>query len=124
MRRILKTAILPGEMLFLESDPEVVRVRPDFARTYLDIVTTDASGAPVTPSTGTYTVYAKTADDDMGFQTLQDQGTVQAITTGGSSMPDGQGVQSSFSGNPVAVKVVPSGVDVGVGYKVVITQYR
>ena len=108
--------------LFSYQDESVKdRIKIGLAHTFIDIVSLDAEGLPVTPSAGTYSVYVKTTEMG-GFKSVTDNGTINANLTGGSTLGDGVEIGASFSGNPLEIKVVPDSIVGAVSYKVSINQ--
>jgi hypothetical protein len=126
LNRIDKTLTLTatnGEVIFYsdDTDDRVDRLDPSFTSNFIEIVSRDGGGAPVNPTVGTYDVYAQLVPDG-NFRALADGGTIQADTTGGSALADGLGTSSSFVGNPIAIKIVATGVDVATQATVTISQ--
>lgn len=124
MKRVSKEALIGDTLLFnSETDDQIDRIHHSFAMNHIDIISLDAldDGNPVTPTTGTYEIYAKT-DIDGGFKLVPERGSFLATLTGGSGLPDGVAVGASFTGFPIEFKIVPTGVDVAVAYRVDIKQ--
>jgi len=109
-------------MLLTQDDPVVAqRITANLPHNFVDIVSLDDGGAPVTPGGGNYEIYVKTTKEG-GFKALTDNGTIPAANTGGDTLADGVAIGASFLGNPLVIKVVPVGVTGAVSYKVHVIQ--
>ena len=121
-KRAKKTALIGESILFTVDDPVFInRIDPNLSHNFVDVVSLDGAGNPVTPAAGDYMIYVKT-NADGGFKALTDGGSLNAALTGGDSMADGLPVGASFGQNPIEIKVVPVGVDVALAYRVLIIQ--
>lgn len=122
MRKMeVETLIGDDTIINIGPDPRV-NITHGFPYNFIFIVSLDGiGGSPVVPTTGTFKIYVRLVRDG-GFHSLTDNGTINADLTGGSSMADGKEKRSSFNGNPYAIKVVPSGVDVAGAYRVTVLQ--
>jgi len=120
---IEKEALIGATITFdADTDSEHQKVRPELPHVFVDVISLDAlDGSPVIPTAGTYEIFFKDAKDG-GFKTIADNGSLAAGKTGGSGLADGVAEGASFSGNPLGIKVVPTGVDVAVAYRVSIRQ--
>lgn len=104
------------------TDPGPNALDPELFSNFVDVVSLDGiNGVPVIPTAGDFLIYAQTTPQG-GFKALSDNGTLAATKTGGSALADGIAEGASFSGVPLAIKIVPTGVDVAVAYRVDITQ--
>lgn len=118
-----KQALIGATIIFdAYIDPEPNALDPDTINNFIDIVSLDGiDGVPVIPTLGDFLIYAKTTPQG-GFKALSDNGTLAAAKTGGSALADGIAEGASFAGPPLAIKIVPSGVNVAAAYRVDITQ--
>lgn len=122
-RLISKTAALTtgaGTLDFDQTDGERQRPDPAFAHNFVVITTLDASGDPVVPTAGTYTVYVETAPDG-GFESLSD-GAINATDTGGRTGAVGSVASASFDGNPWSIRIVADSVDAGTQFRAHVVQ--
>jgi hypothetical protein len=78
-------------------------------------------GSPATPTAGTYEITVQDMNDG-GYKSISDNGSLDATKTGGTGLADGVQVGASFLGNPLAIKIVPTGVDVAAAYRVTVKQ--
>lgn len=123
VKRVKKEALVSQTILFTaETDAEFEAISPSYGYNLIDIISLDGlNGSPVIPTTGSYNVFART-DKDGGFKLLTDNGSLDATKTGGSALADGVAVGASFIDFPLEFKIVPTGVDVAVAYRVHIRQ--
>ena len=128
MRQLLKTMALAGgaaTMTFDQTDDEYQRPHPGLARNYIEIVSLlgeEADAARAEPTVGTYKSYVQQVPHG-NWREIEDDGTVNAVDTGGDALADGAAVSSSFTGTPYAIKIVADSVDVATHFRVAITQY-
>jgi hypothetical protein len=122
-RLISKQALIGVEIVFSsESTIEHERVDSNYPHNFISITSLSAiEGVHATPTAGVYNIYVKTSKSS-GYESILDNGEVDARLTGGDGLADGESISASFDGNPYAVKVVPVGVDVALAYEVNITQ--
>jgi len=122
MRRLeVESLIGATTVIDIGTDPKL-NITPGLPYNFIFIVSLDGiGGAPVVPTTGTYKTYVRLVRDG-GYHSLTDNGTINATDTGGSLLADGAEKRASFSGNPYAIKVVPTGVDVAAAYRVTVLQ--
>ena len=120
MRNIELTGLVGNEVIFTDGSG-INQLDPNLPHNFVDIVSLDAQGEPVTPGAGTYTITVQDFREG-GFKTVADGGTVTAAETGGTTLVDGVQCSASFRANPLSVKVVPAGVTVAVSYRVSIRQ--
>ena len=122
VRRIQKEALIAATITFTQADIQSQLIDPSSPNNFIDIIALDGLvGSPVIPTAGTFTILVKT-DVDGGFKAIADNGTLAATKTGGSALADGIAEGASFTGLPIEVKIIPSGVDVAVAYRVLIKQ--
>lgn len=123
MKRVSKEALIGQTIIFdHQTDDETDKIIHSHAMNHIDIISLDGlNGSPVIPTVGTFSIYVKT-DEDGGFKSVPDNGLLSATKTGGSLLADGVAVGSNFVGFPLAIKIVPNGVDVAVAYRVSIKQ--
>lgn len=123
VKRVKKEALITETILFVNSDKEneFESISPSFAMNHIDIISLDVSGDPVTPTTGSFDIFART-DIDGGFKRIDERTNYPANLTGGSGLADGVAVDAKFIGFPLEFKIVPNGVDVAVSYRVNIKQ--
>jgi len=122
VRRVNKEALIGATITFDQSGPEGVRIDPNSPNNFIDVIALDGlGGSPVIPTAGTFTISVKT-DVDGGLKAIADNGTLAATKTGGSALADGIAEGASFTGLPIEIKVIPSGVDVAVAYRVLVKQ--
>jgi len=122
VKRVSKEALIGQTILFnAESDNEFESISPSFAYNLIDIVSLDAiEGNPLTPTQVQYDIYVQT-DIDAGFKIVSDNGSINAKTTGGSSLADGIQEGAVFIGVPLAIKIIPKNVNAP-AYRVFIKQ--
>ncbi len=122
--RTAKEALIGATITFVaRTDPGVNALDADATRNFIDVVSLSAlGGTPVIPTLGDYLIYAQTSPNG-GFKALADNGTLDAAKTGGSALADGLAEGASFAGAPLAIKIVPTSVNVAVAYRVDITQF-
>ena len=122
VRRVNKEALIGATITFDQSGPEGVRIDPNSPNNFIDVISlTGLGGSPVTPGAGTYEIHVKT-DADGGFKAIADNGSLAGSKTGGSALADGIAEGASFTGLPIAIKIVPTGITVAVAYRVLIKQ--
>ena len=122
VRRVEKEALIAATITFTQADIQSQLIHPSSPNNFIDVIALDAlGGSPVIPTAGTFTISVKT-DVDGGFKAVADNGTLAATKTGGSALADGIAEGASFTGLPIEIKVIPSGVDVAVAYRVLIKQ--
>ena len=124
VKRVSKEALIGETILFVTSDKESEHesISPSFMSNQIDIISLDAvGGGPVIPTAGTFNIFART-DVDGGFKLVTTNGSMNAILTGGSLLPDGVALGSSFMGLPLEIKIVPTDVNVATAYRVSIKQ--
>lgn len=122
-KRFTKEALIGVTTIFDgQNDPRHERIEAGLAHVFIDIVSLDGvGGAPVTPGAGTYEITFQDTEGG-GFKTITDNGSLDATRTGGSVAADGVQLGASFSGNPLKIKIIPTGVTVAAAYKVQIKQ--
>jgi len=122
VRRIEKEALIGATITFDQSGDQKERVDPSSPNNFIDVISLDGlGGIPVIPTTGTYEIHVKT-DENGGFKAISDNGSLAATKTGGSALADGIAEGASFTGLPIAIKIVPTTTDVAVAYRVLIKQ--
>lgn len=123
VKRVSKEALIGATLLFnAETDIESESISPNYAYNIIDIISLDGlKGSPVTPTAGTFEIFVRT-DIDGGFKRLCERTSFISKFTGGSSMADGMAVDAKFIGYPLEFKIVPTGVNVAVAYRVSIKQ--
>ena len=122
VRRIQKEALIAATTIFTQSDIQTELIDPSSPNNFIDVIALDAlNGSPVIPTAGTFTISVKT-DVNGGFKSISDNGTLAATKTGGSALADGIAEGASFTGLPIEIKIIPSGVDVAVAYRVLVKQ--
>jgi hypothetical protein len=113
---------LIGATITFNADNGANAITPTLVHNFVDVVSLDGlDGSPVTPTAGTYEITVQDMNDG-GFKSITDNGSLDATKTGGTGLADGVQIGASFLGNPVAIKIVPTGVDVAVAYRVSIKQ--
>jgi hypothetical protein len=122
VRRVQKEALIAATITFDQTGSENERIDPSSPNNFIDVISLTALGGnPVTPGAGTYEIHVKT-DVDGGFKAIADNGSLAGSKTGGSASADGVVEGASFTGLPIAVKIVPTGITVAVAYRVLIKQ--
>lgn len=122
VKRVKKEALIAETILFeAESDSEFESISPSFAYNLIDIISLDIGGNPVTPTVGTFNIFART-DLNGGFKRITERSNYPGKLTGGSGLTDGEAVDAKFIGFPLEFKIIPNGVDVAVSYRVNIKQ--
>jgi hypothetical protein len=113
---------LIGATITFNADNGANAITPTLVHNFVDVVSLDGlDGSPVTPTAGTYEITVQDMNDG-GFKSITDNGSLDATKTGGTGLADGVQIGASFLSNPVAIKIVPTGVDVAVAYRVSIKQ--
>ena len=109
------------EIIFdVESGPE--GLVPDHPHCFIDVVSLDAiDGNPVQPGAGNYLIYIESAPN-AGFQSISDNGTLDATKTGGGTTTDGTVLGASFNGPVNRIKIKVSGVTTATHARVIVTQ--
>ena len=121
-RTISKESIVSVNTLFTVDDPiKTDQLAPNLVHNFVHIVSLDGLGDPVTPASGSYSIFVKPSKDN-GFQSITDNGTIDATLTGGNSSADGVAISASYSSNSHEVKVVPDSIVGAVSYRVTIRQ--
>lgn len=122
VRRVEKEALIAATITFDQTDSVDERIDPSSPNNFIDVISLDGlGGVPVIPTTGSYEIHVKT-DENGGFKAISDNGSLAATKTGGSALADGIAEGSSFTGLPIAIKIVPTSTDVAVAYRVLIKQ--
>jgi len=122
VRRIQKEALIAATITFTQSDEPIQKIDANSPNNFIDVISLDGlAGSPVTPAVGTFEIFVKT-DVDGGFKAIADNGSLAAGKTGGSGLADGIAEGASFTGLPLEIKIVPTGTDVAVAYRVAIKQ--
>lgn len=97
-------------IIFTTNDSEITRrINPNLVHNFIDIVTLNITGQQTPASAGEFIITFRSSSGS-GFQTISDNGTIQANTTGGTGQADGISVSASFASNPHEIKIVPNGV--------------
>jgi len=122
VRRVKKEALIAATVTFTQSDIETEKIDPNSPNNFVDVISLDAlGGSPVIPGAGTYEIHVKT-DEDGGFKAISDNGSLAGGKTGGSALVDGVAEGASFTGLPLEIKIVPTGITVAAAYRVSIKQ--
>lgn len=122
VRRVQKEALVGTTILFNQTDAENEKIDPSSPNNFVDVISLTAlGGSPVIPGAGTYEIHVKT-DVDGGFKAISDNGSLAASKTGGSALADGIAEGASFTGLPIEIKIVPTGITVAIAYRVLIKQ--
>jgi len=117
-----KKELIAATIIFVQTDTETERIDPNSPNNFIDVISLDGlNGVPVIPTAGTYEIHVKT-DDNGGFKAISDNGSLAATKTGGSALADGIAEGASFTGLPIEIKIVPTGLDVAIAYRVLIKQ--
>ena len=110
-----------GEIIF-EVGSGPTKIRADLPRNFVNIISLDGSdGNPVAPGAGVYNTFVE-AVPGSGFQSVADNGTLDATKTGGNSITDGTVLAASFVGPVNRIKVVQTGVTTATHAKITIQQ--
>lgn len=122
VRRVQKEALIAATITFDQSGDEKERIDPNSPNNFIDVISLDGlGGSPAIPGAGTYEIHVKT-DVDGGFKAISDNGSLAGGKTGGSALADGIAEGASFTGLPIAIKIVPTGITVAIAYRVLIKQ--
>lgn len=123
VNRVQKEALIGATITFdAEADTTPDVINPSSPSNFVDVISLDGlDGAPVIPTVGTYEIHVQT-DVDGGFKSIADNGSLAAGKTGGSALVDGIAEGGSFTGLPLKIKIVPTGVDVAVAYRAIVKQ--
>ena len=122
VRRVEKEALIGATLTFDQTGAENERIDPSSPNNFIDVISLDGlAGSPVIPGAGTYEIHVKT-DIDGGFKAIADNGSLAGGKAGGSALADGIAEGASFTGLPIAIKIVPTGITVAVAYRVLIKQ--
>lgn len=120
-KRVDKEALIAETITFTPETSDD-KLDPNLINNYIDVISLDGlGGSVVTPTAGTYEITYKT-DENGGFKSITDNGSLAATKTGGSGLADGVAEGASFVGLPIAIKIVPTSTDVAVAYRVFIKQ--
>lgn len=123
VRRVEKEALVGATIIFnAETDSEHERIDPSSPNNFIDVISLDGlDGSPAIPGAGTYAITVKT-DKDGGFKAISDNGSLAGSKTGGSALADGIAEGASFTGLPLEIKIIPTGITVAIAYRVLIKQ--
>lgn len=122
VRRVQKEALIAATITFDQTGSDHEQIDPNSPNNFIDVISLDGlGGSPVIPTTGTFEIHVKT-DENGGFKAISDNGSLAATKTGGSALADGIAEGASFTGLPIAIKIVPAATDVAVAYRVLIKQ--
>lgn len=121
MKRISKEAAVGANVEFSSTDGPFDGLDPNQLEHFVDIVSLDGlGGSPTAPGAGTYAVYYRDTVEG-GFKEATGS-PIDATKTGGSALADGVQVGASFTGNPLAVKIVPAGITTATHYRAEVRQ--
>ncbi len=122
VHRVEKEALIASTITFTQADSQTELIDPNSPNNFIDVISLDGlGGSPVIPTAGTFEIFLKT-DEDGGFKAIADNGSLAAGKTGGSALADGIAEGASFTAMPLEIKIVPTGTDVAVAYRVLIKQ--
>lgn len=122
VRRVQKEALVGATITFDQTGQENEQIDPSSPNNFIDVISLTALGGnPVVPGAGTYEIHVKT-DVDGGFKAISDNGSLAGSKTGGSALADGVAEGASFTGLPIAIKIVPTGITTAVAYRVLVKQ--
>ena len=122
VRRVEKEALIASTIIFDQTGSDHEQIDPNSPNNFIDVISLDGlGGSPVIPGAGTYEIHVKT-DENGGFKAISDNGSLAGGKTGGSALADGIAEGASFTGLPIAIKIVPAGITVAAAYRVLIKQ--
>lgn len=119
---VSKEALVGASIEFTTDDNELPnKISLQLTHNFIEIISLNASGNPVMPTSGFYKIYVKTAPNG-AYYSIKNNGTILARKTAGNLLSDGEGQASSFSANPYSIKIVPTGIIGANSYRVDIRQ--
>lgn len=122
VRRVEKEALIASTITFNQTGSDHEQIDPSSPNNFIDVISLDGlGGSPVIPGAGTYEIHVKT-DENGGFKAISDNGSLAGGKTGGSALADGIAEGASFTGLPIAIKIVPTGITVATAYRVLVKQ--